>query len=216
LLAHRPLLQDPVHFEVFQELLAKEGINGGKPIDDEFFRTKIAGRQNALICADLFPSWDTQTAEQWSADKEAAFRDKAVGKLKPMRGLDEVMTLIEELGLKKAAVTNAPRLNAEFMLNVIGRFDWFDTVVIGDECERAKPDPLPYALAMDRLGVSPHECIVIEDSPSGAQAGVASGAWTVGILTSQPSGVLKKVGCKLLIQDYTDQRFLQVLKGESV
>ena len=51
---------------------------------------------------------------------------------------------------------------------------------------------------------------------SGAQAGVASGAWTVGILTSQPSGVLKKVGCKLLIQDYTDQRFLQVLKGESV
>ena len=33
-----------------------------------------------------------------------------------MPGLDKVMALIDKLGLKKAAVTNAPRPNAEFML----------------------------------------------------------------------------------------------------
>ena len=77
---------------------------------------KVAGRQNARICADLFPQWDTATAEAWSAAKEAAFRAKAVGKLVPMPGLDKVMALIDKLGLKKAAVTNAPRPNAEFML----------------------------------------------------------------------------------------------------
>lgn len=166
---------DPVHFAVFQELLAKEGVNGGRPIDEDFFRTKIAGRQNALICADLFPQWDTATAEKWSEDKEAAFREKAAGKLQPMTGLEEVIAIIDQLGLKKAAVTNAPRPNAEFMLNVIGRYDWFDTIVIGDECERAKPDPLPYQIAMQRLGLQADECMVVEDSPSGAQAGVASG-----------------------------------------
>ena len=47
------------------------------------------------------------------------------------------------------------------------------------------------------------------------QAGVASGAWTVGILTSQPADVLTSVGCQLLIQDYRDTRFRQVLKGEA-
>ena len=36
-------IQDPVHFAVFQDLLAKEGINAGIPIDHEFFRTRIAG-----------------------------------------------------------------------------------------------------------------------------------------------------------------------------
>ena len=40
---------DPVHFEVFQELLAKEGINDGEPINEEFFRTKIAGNSNYSI-----------------------------------------------------------------------------------------------------------------------------------------------------------------------
>ena len=40
---------DPVHFEVFQELLAKEGINDGEPINEEFFRTKIAGNLNCSI-----------------------------------------------------------------------------------------------------------------------------------------------------------------------
>jgi HAD superfamily hydrolase (TIGR01509 family) len=187
----------------------------GKPIDEEFFRTKIAGRQNALICADLFPDWDTATREQWSADKEAAFREKAKGTLRAMTGLENVMKLIDDLGLKKAAVTNAPRPNAELMLGAIGRLEWFDTIVIGDECERAKPDPMPYQLAMDRLGLVADECMVVEDSPSGAEAGVASGAWTVGILTSQPAEKLSKVGCKLLITDYTDARFLQVLKGEA-
>ena len=166
---------DPVHFAVFQELLAKEGINGGRPIDHAFFNTKIAGRQNAAICADLFPDWDAATAAKWSDSKEAAFRDKAVGKLQAMAGLEEVMTCIDALGLKKAAVTNAPRPNAEFMLNVIGRYDWFDTIIIGDECVRAKPDPMPYQIAMQRLGLQPGECIVVEDSLSGARAGVASG-----------------------------------------
>jgi len=32
------------------------------------------------------------------------------------------------------------------MLDTIGRREWFDTLIIGDECERAKPDPLPYTV----------------------------------------------------------------------
>lgn len=50
------------------------------------------------------------------------------------------------------------------------------TWLSGDECERAKPDPLPYLIAMERLGLRPEETLVFEDSPSGAAAGVASGA----------------------------------------
>jgi hypothetical protein len=54
---------DPCHLAVFQDLLRKEGFNGGNTIDEEFFRKKIAGRQNAIICADFFPEWDTKRAE---------------------------------------------------------------------------------------------------------------------------------------------------------
>ena len=45
---------------------------------------------------------------------------------------------------------------------------------------------------------------------SGTPRTRSTGAWTVGILTSQPGATLEKVGCKLLIEDYHDERFLQV------
>jgi len=189
----------------------KEGINGGKPIDEHFFRTMIAGRQNALICKDLFPHWTVEQAERWSEMKEARFREMAVGKLKPIEGLQEIFHFLDQAGIKKAAVTNAPRKNAEFMLSVLGRLDWFDTIVIGDECKKAKPDPMPYQIAMERLGLKPEETVVVEDSPSGATAGVKSGAFTVGILTSQHADTLTSVGCKMLIKDYRDAEFMTMI-----
>jgi len=202
---------DPVHFDVFEELLGKEGI----VCDENFFRTKIAGRQNQLIMQDLFPEWSPEKSAAWSDAKEARFRELAPGKLKAMPGLIELMDWIDAQGLKKAAVTNAPRDNAELMLNSIGRLEWFDCVIIGDECDRAKPDPMPYQLAMQKLGLEPSSTMVVEDSPSGATAGVAAGALTVGILTSQPAEILQSVGCKLLITDYHDDQFWAILKSES-
>ena len=41
-------------------------------------------------------------------------------------------------------------------------------MVLGEECARPKPHPDPYQVALEALGLSPHEAIVIEDSPSGA------------------------------------------------
>lgn len=206
---------DPAHLAVFQDLLMKEGYNGGVRIDEEFFRKKIAGRQNAAICAEFFPDWNTERAEEWAAFKEAEFRKFAAKEgLEPMDGLDRFMEWIDKNNVKKAAVTNAPRLNAEFMLKVINKFDWFDEIIIGDECEKAKPHPFPYQLAMQRLGLAPECTIVVEDSPSGATAGVASGAFTIGILSSQPEAVLAQVGCKALIKDFNDPVLWKILEGK--
>ena len=41
------------------------------------------------------------------------------------------------------------------------------------------PDPDAYLTAARRLGVDPHRCVVVEDSPAGAAAGVAAGIPTV-------------------------------------
>ena len=46
--------------------------------------------------------------------------------------------------------------------------DAFEIVVLGEECARPKPHPDPYQVALEALGLAPHEAIVIEDSPSGA------------------------------------------------
>lgn len=204
---------DKLHFTVFQDVLAEYGYGEGRRISESFFVDKISGRSNLAICADLFPQWTSTEAESFIAYKEKRFRDLASEGLAALAtpGLDRLLDWIEEHGLQKAAVTNAPRANAELMLSAIGRLDWFDTLVIGDECSAAKPYPDPYLEAMRRLGVRPESCLALEDSPSGATAAVAAGVRTIGILSTQEAGVLSAVGCSTLIVDFHDQNLWQVL-----
>ena len=199
---------DPIHFAVFQELLLQqEGFNDNQPIDETFFRTYISGRVNALITADFFPTWTVAQREAWSQHKEAQFRKVAAASMhdRKMPGLDRFRDWIDEHELRKAAVTNAPRLNAEAILSGIGYDTWFDALVIGDECAKPKPDPCPYLTACQRLGHVPaQQCIVVEDSPSGARAGVAAGAFVVGLLSGQDAATLRAAGCHLVVQDFND------------
>mmetsp|Transcript_43698 Transcript_43698/g.100867 ORF Transcript_43698/g.100867 Transcript_43698/m.100867 type:complete len:324 (+) Transcript_43698:46-1017(+) len=205
---------DALHYEIFKELLQVEGFNNGEPITLDFFKEKISGRQNKLLMAEFFPSWDEARAAAWSDRKETIFRERAASVLKPMEGLDRLLDWCKHRGLKCAAVTNAPRPNAEAILKSIGRERFFQELIIGDECPRAKPDPCPYLMAMERLNVKePGHCIVFEDSVSGARAGVASKAYTIGILTSQSAERLLEIGCHMVTPDYNAPRLWQWLEA---
>ena len=56
----------------------------------------------------------------------------------------------------------------ELMLTALHLRQAFGVVVLGEECERAKPFPDPYLVAAQKLGLQPSDpVIVVEDSPSG-------------------------------------------------
>ena len=46
------------------------GYNGGSPIDEAFFRARIAGRHNPEIAAELFPEWPAERRTAFYMDKE--------------------------------------------------------------------------------------------------------------------------------------------------
>lgn len=56
-----------------------------------------------------------------------------------------------------------------------------DAYVSGHDVARHKPAPDVYLACMELLGVRPHECVVVEDSPTGIEAGIASGANVVAL-----------------------------------
>lgn len=72
-------------------------------------------------------------------------------------------------------VTTASRRSAEAILAHFALAGLFDTVVLGDDVARLKPDPEAYQLAAARLQVAPAECIVVEDSDVGVAAARAFG-----------------------------------------
>jgi beta-phosphoglucomutase-like phosphatase (HAD superfamily) len=86
----------------------------------------------------------------------------AAEQLEPVSGIDKVKKWIDDRGLKLAAVTNAPRLNAELMISKLGLSDFFEAVILGSECDHAKPHPEPYLKALEILNVSKDHAFVFE------------------------------------------------------
>jgi len=64
-------------------------------------------------------------------------------------------------------------------------------IVSADMVTQGKPDPEPYRKGAELLGLSPAECLVIEDSPSGAKAGHAAGCKVLATLYSHSLDSLK-------------------------
>ena len=86
----------------------------------------------------------------------------------------------KDAGIKTAFVTASSR---DLMTIVLKRFPpgTFDVVVSRDDVEKSKPDPAPYLLAAKQLSVDILKCLVLEDSLTGVQSGLSSGAKVIGI-----------------------------------
>ncbi|KAL6966812.1 hypothetical protein U1Q18_032606 [Sarracenia purpurea var. burkii] len=80
-------------------------------------------------------------------------------KLKPVKGLYKLKKWVEDRGLKRAAVTNAPKENAELMISALGLSDF---VILGSDCEHGKPFPDPYLNALELLKVSNDHTFIFE------------------------------------------------------
>ena len=192
------LHSDHLHEEVFRMLFAERG----KPFPPGFYMDQIHGRLNVDIFRDLLP--EEADPEALSREKEARFRDMLPENVPPMPGLGAVLDQARAQGVRMAVVTNAMRLNANAMLAAIGATEYFDAIIIGEECQRGKPHPEPYLTAMEALGASPETSIAFEDSPSGLQSARASGAFTVGVRSSLDASALIEAGAQATISDFTD------------
>lgn len=67
-----------------------------------------------------------------------------------------------------------------------------DRIVSADRVTQGKPDPEPYRKGAELLGLRPDECLVIEDSASGAKAGHAAGCMVLATLYSHSPESLKE------------------------
>ena len=83
-------------------------------------------------------------------------------------------------GIRTALVTMSLRRMALSVVELI-EFEAFEEVVAGDDVEQPKPHPEPYLKAAGLLDIDIEETLVIEDSPTGLRAGLASGAVTLGV-----------------------------------
>ncbi len=141
-----------------------------------------------ILHADLgLTRTEAQTLDdaRWVTERTA---DLMVGGVEWRPGARNLVTAVREAGLATALVTTTPRRLAEIVLGSIRAdlgADPFDVTVCGDEVPARKPDPAPYPQAMSALGVQPGECVVIEDSRAGIDAGLTAEIAVLGVPADQ-------------------------------
>ena len=97
------------------------------------------------------------------------------------------MDLLQARLLPMAIVTSSGRREAHHKLAIAGIAEMFDLIITVDDVTAPKPDPAPYLLAAEKLGVSPARCLVFEDSETGAEAAHRAGCFVVQIPDVVPS-----------------------------
>lgn len=94
----------------------------------------------------------------------------------------EVLSTLKELrkrGLKLAIGSSSK--NTPFILERLGLGDFFDAVADGNCVTRSKPDPEVFLKAANMLSEEPADCLVVEDSLAGVDAGISGGFLVAGI-----------------------------------
>ncbi len=130
--------------------------------------------------------------------------------IKPRENSMQIVEALHARGIPQAVISNSPRAIVEANVKGFLRFfahpeKIFSTIISVDDLTKGKPDPQGYLLAAQRLNTPIEQCLVVEDSPTGVDAGVAAGAFTlfwpeyatVDDLRSQPHLVID--GLDLLI-----------------
>jgi HAD superfamily hydrolase (TIGR01509 family) len=106
--------------------------------------------------------------------------EKLKHELKLMPSALEILLDCKSAQIPMALVTAS---TGRQMRAVLERFPTgiFASTVSKDDVEHSKPDPAPYKLAANQLGVDIERCLVLEDSITGVQSGLRAGAQVIGI-----------------------------------
>lgn len=103
-------------------------------------------------------------------------------------GAEDLLLNLKKRKLKLGLVSATWRNIVEDSLRQAGVLDYFDIVIGGNDVEKRKPDPECYFLAAKKLGLDAKECVVVEDSIHGVEAGKRAGMFTIAV----PNGYIEK------------------------
>ncbi|CAN5447134.1 HAD family phosphatase [soil metagenome] len=120
-----------------------------------------------------------------------------------------VRALLATLDGRIACASGADRRKVELQLQKVGIYDVFEgRIFSGHETPRSKPYPDVYLAAAAALGVDPKRCAVVEDTTTGATAGVAAGATVFGYspdgLGHSTADALRAVGVSRIFTDMAE------------
>jgi beta-phosphoglucomutase len=165
-----------------QEILEREG-------EKARLTTSLIARKHGI-------ELDDDEVERLIRRKRKIYRAQAKRRIRPS-ALTAVLEC-RQRGYKTAIVTGSVRDNLEWALPP-EELALFDAIITADAVRFGKPHPEPFLAAAEKLGLSPQECLVIENAPLGIRSAKAAGMKCIAITTTLPADRLQEAD--LIIPD---------------
>lgn len=193
---------EPIHKQLVEQILIEESLTL-KPGE---YEQVCLGRSDRACLRDILNSRGRVVKEDYltkiiqrKAVAYAAEFEK-LEKLPLFPGLEDLIFQVRSRNLKLGVVSGAVRSEIELVLNRANLIDYFHVIVGGDEITTSKPEPDGYLLAVQRLNqvfpelhLLPKECLAIEDTPAGIQAGKRARMQVVGVAHTYPFHMMQRL-----------------------
>ncbi|NJR37809.1 MAG: HAD family phosphatase [Leptolyngbyaceae cyanobacterium CSU_1_4] len=192
---------EPLHEKLLAQILVEENLRANP---DEF-REVCLGRSDRACLHDLLLRRGRVVSDEYLtglvARKSRYYQQQleALEAVPTYPGLTDLIFKIRVANLTMAVVSGAVRAEIEWVLNSLNLAQYFSVIVAGDDITTSKPDPAGYLLAVDRLNqqnpglaLRPEECLVIEDTFAGIEAGKRAGMKVVGVANSYPYHMMQR------------------------
>jgi HAD superfamily hydrolase (TIGR01509 family) len=102
----------------------------------------------------------------------------------------DLLEELQRLGIPAAVGTSTPRVNIDFVMDMIGLTGKFAATITAEDVTAGKPDPQVFLKAAEGIQREPKNCIVFEDAYVGIEAGKRAGMKVVGVATTHPRHTL--------------------------
>lgn len=195
----------PLHFKAWGRMFSEYGYE----FDESIYRRKVDGRPRLDGVRNILTDVSDDIIQEASDLKQCYYLEMLeAGHLKTFPSTKPFVTELREHGVKMATASSS--VNAKVILESIGLLKDFEVVVTADDISDGKPHPEIFLTAAERLGLSPNECLVLEDAESGVNAAKSGGFYCVGIdRHNQPSYF---VNADLVVRDLSELSYESLCK----
>jgi beta-phosphoglucomutase len=169
-----------VHHRAWQRKLAELGLD----MTMEEVKEKIHGINEEILKRLFGDRFTDEERAQIAWEKEATYREIFLPDLKLLPGLPAFLDQIQAAGIPMAIGTAAPPENAQFVIDNLRLHDYFKGVFHAKSVSKGKPDPEIFELAASAMDLKASECIIFEDSVTGAEAAKRAGAKAIIVTTT--------------------------------
>ena len=186
----------PLHEEAWRSLLSEAGLDHS--FDPGFIYSGLSRRE--ILERYLGPLSEPEI-HSFGQRKDEIFSG-LVHQVEVQPGLLRVLHQLRAAGLACAVATSAGAGRTHELLGQLGIAQHFQAVVTSCDVRKTKPAPDVFLEAAARLGINPHEAVVIEDSVAGVQAARAADMLCLGYDRGEQAQALRNAGASDVIADF--------------